>query len=123
MGKKAKLTIPEDKLQAYHQLVESIPEIALNSGFGFPYTSLNGHMFSFIAKTGSAGIRLPKIEREAFLKKFDTILFENHKGPILKEYVQISDDLLHKTEELIPYLQLALDYVKGLKPKPAKKKK
>ncbi len=123
MSKKEIQTIPADKLEAYHRLIASIPEITLASGFGFPYTSLNGHMFSFIAKTGSAGIRLPKKVREAFLQEFGTVLFENHKGPVLKEYVQIPDDLLKETAILKPYLEISLDYVKSLKPKPPKKKK
>jgi hypothetical protein len=34
-----------------------------------PYTSLNGHMFSFLTETGTMALRLPAGEREAFLKK------------------------------------------------------
>lgn len=123
MAKKEKQEIPKDKLEQYEQLVHSVPEIEIAEGFGFPYTSLNGHMFSFLAKTGSAGIRLPKEDREAFLKKYNTVLFENHKGPVMKEYVQIPDDLLKETDILTPYLIKGLAYAKSLKPKPQKKKK
>lgn len=123
MAKKEKQTIPEDKMEQYSQLVHSIPGIEMSYNFGFPFTSLNGHMFSFLAKTGSAGIRLPKGEREAFLEKFNTSLFHNHNGPVLKEYVQIPDDLLQETETLKPYLEMGLAFVKTLKPKPPKKKK
>lgn len=104
-------------------MVDAVDGVEINEGFGFPYTSLNGHMFSFLAKTGSAGIRLPKGEREAFLEKFDTVLFHNHKGPVLKEYVQIPDDLLPETETLKPYLEMGHAFVQTLKPKPPKKKK
>ena len=123
MAKKEKQPIPPDKLELYEKLVQSVPEIELIWGFGFPYTSLNGHMFSFLAKTGSAGIRLPKKDREQFLIDYNTTLFENHNGPVLKEYVQIPDNLLKETEVLVPYLKKGLAFVQTLKPKPTKKKK
>jgi hypothetical protein len=41
-----------------------------------PYTSLNGHMFSFLTKTGKLALRLPEPERDAFLKKYKTTLCE-----------------------------------------------
>ena len=124
MAKKEKQPpIPQEKIEEYEKLVGSIPELEINSGFGFPYTSLNGHMFSFLAKTGSAGIWLRKTEREEFSEKFNTTLFHNHKGPVLKEYVQVPDELLKETDILKPYLEISLAHVKTLKPKPQKKKK
>ncbi len=39
-------------------------------GATVPYTSLNGHMFSYLSKEGKLAIRLPAQEREAFLKKY-----------------------------------------------------
>jgi len=67
------------------------------------------------------GLRLPKDEREAFLDKYNTTLFEQY-GAIMKEYVTIPDDLLAKTEELKKYLEISLKYIKTLKPKPTQKK-
>ncbi len=122
MAKKTQQLSPEKKEQ-FDRLIETVSEIELSSGFGFPYSSLNGHMFCFMAKTGSVGIRLPQEDREQFLEKYSTILFENHNGPVLKEYVQVPDDLLDKPEELKPYLESSLAFVKTLKPKPPKKKK
>jgi TfoX/Sxy family transcriptional regulator of competence genes len=86
-----------------------------------PYTSINGHMFTYLGKSGSLGIRLPKDEREAFLEKYKTTLYESY-GAIMKEYVTVPDDLLEDTEELKPYLAISYEYVKSLKPKPSKKK-
>ena len=119
----AKIPLPKSELALYEKLIKSIPELELRTGFGFPYTAINGHMFSFMAKTGSVGIRLPKKERAYYLEKFKTTLFQNHKGPVLKEYVQIPDAILKNTDVLIPLLECSLTYVKTLKPKPAKKKK
>ncbi len=112
--------IPQKKLDAYNRLIGTHPEIE-RKGKSMPYTSLNGHMFTHLDKSGSMGIRLPAEEREAFLEKYDTTLFVQH-GATMKEYATVPDELLQNTEELAPYLELSLDYVKSLKPKPTKKK-
>ena len=78
-------------------------------------------MFTYLSKAGLLGIRLPKEEREAFLAKCQTTLFESY-GAIMKEYVTVPDDLLSDTEALQPYLDMSFAYVQTLKPKPTKKK-
>jgi len=112
---------PREKLEYYDRLLDTYPEIE-RKGATMPYTSLNGHMFSYLSKSGSLGIRLPKGEREAFLEKYNTTLFVSH-GAVMKEYVTVPDTLLKNTEELKPYLESSYTYVKSLKPKPTKKKK
>ncbi|MEM7029594.1 MAG: hypothetical protein AAF629_08515 [Chloroflexota bacterium] len=112
---------PEDKIALYDQLVASHPDI-VRKGKTSPYTSVNGHMFSYLSKTGTAAIRLPKTEREAFLEKYDTTLDEQY-GAVMKEYVQVPDHLLQDIDALKPYLTLSFEYVKSLKPKPTKRKK
>ena len=118
---KNKVEIPSEKLEAYDRLIASRSDIQ-RKGVTSPYTSLNGHMFTYLNKAGSLGLRLPKDEREAFLDKYNTTLFESY-GAVMKEYVTVPDDLLENTEELLPYLDISCEYVKSLKPKPTKKKK
>ena len=117
--KKEQNTIPPDKLKLYDKLIATNPNIE-RKGDTMPYTSLNGHMYTFLSKTGSLCIRLPKDERENFLKKFNTTLCEAH-GAVLKEYVSVPDTLLQNTKALKKYLDLGYGYVKTLKPKPVKK--
>lgn len=119
-SKKEKTPIPPDKLALYDRLIASHPEIE-RKGKTSPYTSVNGHMFSYLSKTGSMGLRLPKDERETFLEKYKTALYEQY-GAVMKEYVTVPDSLLKKANELKPYLELSYDYVQSLKPKPSKKK-
>ncbi len=119
MGKN-KVEIPKEKLELYDKLIATNTDIQ-RKGVTMPYTSLNGHMFTYLSKTGSLGIRLPKEEKEAFLEKYKTTLFESY-GAIMKEYVTVPEDLLSNTEELKPYLDKSYEYIKTLKPKPAKKK-
>jgi hypothetical protein len=86
-----------------------------------PYTSLNGHMFSYLSKSGELALRLPAGTRETFLKKYKTTLCAQY-GIIQKEYVMVPDRLLQKTQELKMYFDLSYAYVGTLKPKPTKKK-
>jgi TfoX/Sxy family transcriptional regulator of competence genes len=111
---------PQDKLALYDQLVATHPEIE-RKGKTMPYTSVNGHMFTILDKSGSLGIRLSKADREAFVAKYASPPFVSY-GAVMKEYVAVPDDLLQKTAELSPYLAQSYDYVRSLKPKPTKKK-
>ena len=112
---KVKITIPAIQLEAYNQLIASNPSIE-RKGKTTPYTSLNGHMFSFLAKDGTMGLRLSKEDRTSFIEKFDSQLMEQH-GRIMKEYVKIPNDLLLNLDEMSKYLNQSLTYVQSLKPK------
>ena len=120
MSKSAKQA-PQDKLDLYERLVATNPSIE-QKGKTTAYTSVNGHMFTYLSKEGTLGIRLPKEARETFLTEYNTTLFAQH-GTIMKEYVTVPDALLQNTEELKPYLDSSYAYVQSLKPKPTKKKK
>ena len=109
-----------DKLTLYEKLVATNPKVE-RKGDTVPYTSLNGHMFSYLSKEGKLALRLPPEEREAFLKKYKTTLFEAY-GVVMKEYVAVPDALLKNTKELQKYLGFSYEYVKTLKPKPTRKR-
>ncbi len=111
----------EDRLARYEKLVATNPRVE-RKGATMPYTSLNGHMFSFLAKDGTMSLRLPENDRDAFLRKYKTKLSEQH-GRVMKEYVLVPAALLEKTRELKKYFDLSCKYVGSLKPKPTKRKK
>lgn len=108
-------------LKHYEALIATQPQ-AKRKGATMPYTSLNGHMFSFLTKEGKLALRLPQQEREAFLKEHKTVLCEQN-GTILKEYVEVSDALLSQTRKLQAHFGVSFAYVATLKPKPTKKKR
>lgn len=120
MAKKA-TAAPADKLRLYEKLVATNPSVE-RKGAAMPYTSLHGHMFSFLTETGTLALRLAEDDREMFLKKYKTKLCERH-GTVMKEYVVVPDSLLKKTKELKKYFDLSVAYVGSLKPKPTKRKK
>jgi hypothetical protein len=121
MAEKKKNNIPADKLELYDKLIATHPKIE-RKGAANPYTSLNGHMFTYLNPSGSLALRLPQDEREVFLKKYKTTLFEAY-GVVMKEYVKVPDSLLANTKELRKYLKLSYAYIETLKPKPTTKKK
>lgn len=112
---------PQDKIDLYDKLIASVPGIECK-GATMHYTFHNGNMFSFIDKQGSCGIRLTVKEREDFLKKYKTSLFETH-GSLLKEYVTVPESLLKNTKELKSWFDLSYEYVKTLTPKSTVKSK
>jgi len=120
MGKAA-AGVLASKLELYEKLVATLPGVP-RKGATVPYPSLNGHMFSFLSKQGTLALRLPAIERDAFLKKYDAKLCEQY-GRIQKEYVEVPDALLTKTSELKKFFALSYSYVASLKPKPTTRKK
>jgi hypothetical protein len=115
------VAVPEDKLALYEKLVATIPGVS-RKGATVPYTSLNGHMFSYLTKEGKVALRLPAEEREAFLAKYKTTLCKAY-GVIQKEYVEVPDPLLKKTSELKKFFSVSHSYVGSLKPKPTSRKK
>ncbi|MGA2355082.1 MAG: TfoX/Sxy family protein [Terriglobales bacterium] len=108
-----------ERVAFYDQLIATLPEIE-RKGAANPYTSFNGNMFTLLHDSRLA-IRLPEGEREKFLKKHETNLFEAY-GAVMKEYVAVPDALLQNTKELKKYLEISYAYAKTLKPKPTKKK-
>jgi hypothetical protein len=110
-----KTEIPAEALDRYDRLVRERPHFE-RKGVGLPYTSVNGHMFTFLSAEGVLGVRLPTDKREEFLAQWETKLFVAH-GAVLKEYVVVPDRLFRNTGEVLKYMDLSYQYVVGLKPK------
>ena len=108
-------------LKLYEKLVATNPRVE-RKGATMPYTSMSGHMFSFLRKDNNVALRLPTDVRAAFLKKYKTTLSEQY-GSVQPEYVVVPDALLAKTKELKPFFDASLAYVASLKPKPTTRKK
>jgi len=111
--------VPQSSIDLYEELLDTHPEVELKGGKKLPNTSINGNMFTFASKAGKIALRLGKAEREAFIEKYDGNLAENY-GVVMKEYVEVPDDLAGNTGELAPYLAMSYEYALTLK---SKKKK
>jgi hypothetical protein len=106
-------------LRAYDALVATHPKLE-RKGATMPYTSMNGHMFSFLTPDGTLALRLPAADREAFIERYGTQLVEQH-GAVMKEYVAVPSNFVDRLEELKPYFDRSVGYVSALKPKKKKR--
>ena len=118
---KTTATAPSDKLALYEKLVATNPDVE-RKGATVPYTSVNGHMFSYLSKEGKLALRLPEEDREAFLKQYKARLCEAY-GVVQREYVEVPDSVLASTRELKRFFDASYRYVSSLKPKPTTRKK
>jgi len=121
MTSKTNALTHEDRIALYDKLLATQPKIA-RKGAANAYTAVNGNMYSLLRPGAELALRLPDDEREKFLKKHKTKLYEAY-GAVMSEYVAVPDELLRKTAELKKYLAISYDYVSALKPKATKKKK
>lgn len=112
---KKKSTIPVEKLELYEKLIATNPKIE-RKGDVHPYTSLSGHMFTYLDQTGTLEILLPHEEVEGFLARYKSTLFESY-GVVKKDWVTAPEALLKNTKELKKYLERSLEHMKTLKPK------
>jgi hypothetical protein len=106
---------PPPNLERYERLVATIPGV-VRKGVTVPYTSLNGHMFSFVAEDGTVVLRLAPEDRAVFMDRFGTDLHEAH-GTVMREYVRVPDAPAEDTTSLAPWFERSRAYVAGLKPK------
>jgi TfoX/Sxy family transcriptional regulator of competence genes len=119
-SKKAEMT-HDARLAMYEKLLATHPKIECK-GAANAYTSVNGNMFSLLRPSGEMALRLPEEEREKFLKKYKTKLYEAY-GAVMSEYVTVPDELLQKTDELKKYLAISYAYAGALKAKATTRKK
>jgi hypothetical protein len=106
---------PPDRLRLYERVVEATPGVECK-GATMPYTSRNGHMFSFLDPAGSMALRLPADARGDFMTRYGASLAVQH-GRTMKEYVAVPEDLLERTDELQPWFARSHDWIGMLKPK------
>src|SRR6478609_8026279 len=119
MAKSPTTPVPADRLAAYDRLVATQPGLQ-RKGAKIPYTSVNGHMTSYLDQDGTLALRLPSGARQAFLERHQTTLQEAY-GVVQKEYVRVPADLLDDTAALAPDFAASLAYFSALKPKPTKR--
>src|SRR5208283_4803969 len=101
MAKPNKTSIPAERLALYDALIATVPQ-AERKGAAMAYTSLNGHMVSYMNETGVLALKLPPGAREEFLQRFDARLQEAY-GIVQKDYVRVPDAVLADTAVLAPY--------------------
>jgi hypothetical protein len=85
-----------------------------------PYTSCNGHMFSFLDPEGNTALRLSDEMREEFLAVYDSGPVMQY-GSVMRGYLAVPDELLRNTDELAAWFRRSYDWIGTLEPKPTRK--
>ena len=68
MAKKKKPDAPAERVDLYDELIEQLPG-QKRKGAASAYTSLNGHMFSFVDKTGEFAFRYSDARKEELMEE------------------------------------------------------
>ena len=118
---KAVCKVPAGTLALYDTRLATNPCVT-RKGAASAYTSLNGHMFSFMTEAGTLALRLPTDAREAFLKKYSTKLCVQY-GTVMQEYVEVPAALLKKPQVLQTFFEISYTHVASLEPTPTTRKK
>jgi len=111
---------PPEALDRYAAVVDASAGGSALKGAKNPYTSRNGHMFSFLDADGKMALRLSKELQNEFRGRYET-------GPVLqyervmRDYVSVPAELLENTEELREWFDRSFDWIGTLEPKPTKK--
>lgn len=112
---------PHEELERYKAAVDASTRDVAVKGAKNPYTSRNGHMFSFLDPEGSMALRLSDDLKDEFASRYDTGPVIQY-GSVMRGYVSVPAELLADTKELTSWFDRAFDWIGTLEPKPTKKK-
>lgn len=87
-----------------------------------PYTSHNGHMFTFFdTKENYMAVRLDKAQQEAYFEATGTSHVIQYNS-VMRGYIRLTDDIFNDYSKVEDWLNKSFDYICSLEPKPTKKK-
>ena len=110
---------PEWLVEAFGEIVpDDDPRVERRKMFGYPCAFASDNMFIGLHQENML-MRLPEGDRERFLEKYKTEIFQPFPGRVMKEYVVVPHELVRKPAELEPWIRRSLAYAASV---PAKKK-
>ncbi len=120
MPRGSKYPGPAEALELYGAAVDGSSVNTELKGAKNPYTSRNGHMFSFLDADGNAALRLSEDLRDEFMAIFESGPVIQY-GSVMRGYVSVPPGLLAKTPEFIRWFEKSYEWIGTLEPKPTKK--
>lgn len=106
---------PAEALARYEAAVALLDDVQ-RKGAANPYTSLHGHMFSFLDKTGVVSVRLSSDDTEEFRSTWesgDSLQY----GRTMRGYSTVPVELLADSDELARWLERSRAHTATLPPK------
>ncbi len=110
---------PIEALERYRDVVEGSPNGEVK-GAKNPYTSRNGHMFSFLDAEGVMALHLSEELEAEFRSQYESGPVVQH-GRTMRGYSSVPDELLEDAAILREWYDRAWDWIGTLDPKPTKK--
>lgn len=110
---------PPSALDRYCAVVEASGNGELK-GAKNPYTSRNGHMFSFLDADGALALQLSEELETEFRSQYESGPVTQH-GRTMRGYSSVPPELLVDAESLRGWYDRAWEWIGSLKPKPTKK--
>lgn len=110
---------PPEALARYTAVVTGAGEAV--KGAKNPYTSRNGHMYSFLDREGGMALRLSKEMYEEFLGSYESGPVMQY-GSVMRGYVSVPDELIGDPEAIDRWFRKSYEWIGTLEPKATKKK-
>jgi TfoX/Sxy family transcriptional regulator of competence genes len=107
---------PEAVVELFHAGLEGLPEVELRKMFGYPCAFVRGQMLTGIFQDHIM-LRLSGEDRAKCLKLPGVKPFEPIPGRVMREYVELSADIMNSPAALKRWIKRGLAYVETLPPK------
>ena len=107
---------PPEALARYREVVAASSSDAEVKGAKNPYTSRNGHMFSFLARDGTMALRLSKELAEEYGESHSTEPVMQY-GSVMRGYVAVDADLFDDVVALAGWFDRSFEWIGTLEPK------
>jgi hypothetical protein len=111
---------PHQALELYKAAVEASSADSEVKGAKNPYTSRNGHMFSFLDADGTMALRLSDDRQEEFMAAYNSGPVTQY-GSVMRGYVSVPEELLADTVSIASWFDHSYEWIGTLPPKPTKK--
>lgn len=107
---------PPNALERYREVVEASASDAEVKGAKNPYTSRNGHMFSFLDRDGTMALRLSNEQREEYGTEHSIEPVIQY-GSVMRGYVAVPDELFDDVAAAAAWFDRSYEWIGTLDPK------
>jgi TfoX/Sxy family transcriptional regulator of competence genes len=113
---------PESVLRIFDEAIAGISSIERRKMFGYPCAFVHGQMLCGVF-ADRIMLRLSEADRAGYLQLPGAKTFEAMPGRPMREYVELTPNIMASPAEFSSWLQRGLAYVEGLPPKEPKRSK
>ena len=113
---------PAQIVTLFHQNVDGLPNVELRKMFGYPCAFINGQMLTGVF-ANHIMLRLSEEDRTRIIQTKRARQFEPTPGRPIREYVELSEEVIRSKTEFNEWLIKGVEYVNSLPPKIKEKRR